>query len=78
MKVIETGFECITEVNFIKRIKWIARVCYKLEDNIIEESVITMVKMLLKRSHSTIFEHYVLVFEVLKMSAFHLVILFQL
>lgn len=64
MKIIEAGFERITEVNPIKKIERIARVCYKSEDNITEESAVTMVKMLLKRNHLAMLEHSTLVFEV--------------
>jgi len=49
--------EIITEENPLKRIERAARVCYKSEDKITEDSAIAFVKKLIKREHLSPLEH---------------------
>lgn len=46
-----------TREEALKRIEQAARVCYKSEDRISEDSAVPLIKNLLKRKHMTPFEH---------------------
>lgn len=67
MKVINAGYECINDKEFsnpLQKIERIARICYKSEDRITEDSYKKMTKTLMDRQHLAMFEHASLVFEV--------------
>lgn len=60
MKIINSGFEILTEVNgkeILKRIERIGRICYKSEDKITDYSAENFVKMLINRGHEAMIEH---------------------
>ena len=65
MKIIDAGYEFITPMTIesgqiiLKRIEEIARVCYKSEDRITEDSAMQFVKMLIERGHEAMLEHCV-------------------
>lgn len=70
MKIINACYQRIRDEEFnnpLKKIERIARICYKSEDNITEDSYKKMTKALLSRKHLAMFEHSSLVFEVNKM-----------
>ena len=67
MKVINAVYECINDKYFsnsLQKIERIARICYKSEDKITEDSYKKMTKALMDRQHLAMFEHASLVFEV--------------
>lgn len=67
MKVINAAYECINDKYFsnpLQKIERIARICYKSEDKITENSYKKMTKALMDRQHLAMFEHASLVFEV--------------
>ena len=64
MRIIEPGFEILTEISEggikeLQHIEKIGRVCYKSEDKITEdgESAKKFVKMLINRGHEAMIEH---------------------
>lgn len=59
MKVINAGYEILTKFDGheLERIEKIARVCYKSEDKITEDSANTFVAGLIKRGHEAMLEH---------------------
>ena len=70
MKIINASYQRVSDDEFnnpLKKIERIARICYKSEDNITEDSYKKMTKALLSRKHLAMFEHSSLVFEVNKM-----------
>lgn len=70
MKIMNASYQRIRDEEFnnpLKKIERIARICYKSEDNITEDSYKKMTKALLSRKHLAMFEHSSLVFEVNKM-----------
>lgn len=67
MKIINASYQRVRDDEFnnpLKKIERIARICYKSEDNITEDSYKKMTKALLSRRHLAMFEHSSLVFEV--------------
>lgn len=60
MKIVNAGYEILTEIdgdNELKFIEKVGRVCYKSEDNITEGSANGFVKMLIDRGHEAMLEH---------------------
>jgi len=60
MKVIEPSYEIVNDAeypNVLKKIERIARICYKSEDRITPTSYIKMIKGLLEKKHTPMFEH---------------------
>ena len=60
MKAIKQSYELLDEINgeeILKRIEKIARVCYKSEDKITENSCFKFVKMLVDKGHHAMLEH---------------------
>lgn len=60
MKAIKQSYEILDEINgeeILKRIEKIARVCYKSEDKITENSCFKFVKMLVDKGHHAMLEH---------------------
>ena len=60
MKIVEPGFEILTNINgnrILKSIEMKARVCYKSEDRITDDSCVKFVKMLVDRGHEAMIEH---------------------
>lgn len=57
MKIVDAGFERITEKDPVKKIEQVARVCYKSEDKIKEGSAEKMVKGLVRSKHYAMLEH---------------------
>ena len=62
MKVIQAGYKILSKIDGLSEIKMIeeiARVCYKSEDQILEDgsSAKTMVKFLIDRGHEAMIEH---------------------
>lgn len=67
MKIINASYQRVRDNEFdnpLKKIERIARICYKSEDSITEDSYKKMTKALLDRRHLAMFEHSSLVFEV--------------
>lgn len=61
MKVINASYEIMSPINgmeVLKHIERIGRVCYKSEDKITDDSCIAFIKMLIKRGHEAMIEHY--------------------
>jgi thymidylate synthase ThyX len=61
MKIINAGYEILSEINgnkILKDIEHVGRVCYKSEDRISEESASKFIKMLIDRGHEAMIEHY--------------------
>lgn len=61
MKVIKPSYEILTPINrteILKAIEIAGRVCYKSEDKITDTSASDFVKMLIKRGHEAMIEHY--------------------
>ena len=61
MKVINAGYEIISDLNgaeILKHIERCARVCYKSEDRITDGSAEKMVAALIRSSHEAMLEHY--------------------
>lgn len=57
MRIVDAGYERITEKDPIKKIEQVARVCYKSEDKIKEGSAEKMVKGLVRSKHYAMLEH---------------------
>ena len=60
MKIITQSHEILDPINgteILKKIERIARLCYKSEDKITEDSCLGMVKGLLARGHEAMLEH---------------------
>ena len=60
MKVVKSGFEILSDVDGMKILKSIeskARVCYKSEDKITDDSCVKFCKMLVSRGHLAMIEH---------------------
>lgn len=57
IEVIEPSVEVITEKNPLKRIELCARVCYKSEDKITEDSAYKFCAGMLRNGHTSVFEH---------------------
>ena len=60
MKTIKQYYELLDEINgeeILKRIEKIARVCYKSEDKITENSCFKFVKTLVDKGHQAMLEH---------------------
>ena len=60
MKLIKPSYEILTNIDgqqILKHIEQIARVCYKSENNITDESAKTFVNGLVKRGHTAMIEH---------------------
>lgn len=61
MKIIEPSYEILTSQDtmngMIKRIEYYARVCYKSEDKITDDSAEKLIRMILKRGHESVIEH---------------------
>ena len=60
MKIINAGFQILTNINgieMLKDIEYIARTCYKSENSITELSAVKMVESLINRGHEAMLEH---------------------
>ena len=57
MKIINAKYEFINEPNVTKKIERIARICYKSEDKIGEDTDLKMVNSLITRQHTAMLEH---------------------
>ena len=64
MKIINAGYEIINESSITKKIERVARVCYKSENMIGEDTDIKMCHSLINRQHTAMLEHASLVLEV--------------
>ena len=63
MKIINAGFQILTNINgmeMLKNIEYIARTCYKSEDMMTDLSAVEMVKSLINRGHEAMLEHCVI------------------
>ena len=61
MRVINAGYEIISDLNgaeILKHIERCARVCYKSEDRITDSSAEKMVAALIRSGHEAMLEHY--------------------
>lgn len=61
MEIIKAKYEILDNINgseVLKKIECIARVCYKSEDKITDESAPKMVAALIKSGHEAMLEHY--------------------
>lgn len=61
MRIINAGYEIIDPLNgeeILKKIEKVARVCYKSEDKITEDSAEKMVRALIKSNHTAMLEHF--------------------
>ena len=61
MRVINAGYEIISDLNgaeILKHIERCARVCYKSEDRITDGSAEKMVAALIRSGHEAMLEHY--------------------
>ena len=60
MKIINAGFQILTNINgmeMLKDIEYIARTCYKSENSITELSAVKMVENLIRSGHEAMLEH---------------------
>ena len=57
MKIVQPSVTIIQETNPLKRIELAARVCYKSEGKITEDSALPLIKRLIARGHMTPLEH---------------------
>lgn len=57
IKVVDPCVEVIKETNPLKRIELCARVCYKSEDRITQDSAYKFCQGMLKSGHTSVFEH---------------------
>ena len=70
MNIVKAGYEILLETNskdplrLTKKIESVARICYKSEDLITEDSCVRMVGNLIKRQHYAMLEHASIVLEV--------------
>ena len=63
MKIINAGFQILSDINgmeMLKAIEYIARTCYKSESSITELSAVKMVESLINRGHEAMLEHCVI------------------
>ena len=63
MKIINAGFQILTNINgmeMLKAIEYIARTCYKSENMITDLSAVKMVESLINRGHEAMLEHCVI------------------
>ena len=63
MKIINAGFQILTNINgmeMLKDIEYIARTCYKSENMITDLSAAKMVESLINRGHEAMLEHCVI------------------
>lgn len=61
MRIINAGYEILTPINrleILKALEVAGRVCYKSEEKITETSASDFVRMLIKRGHEAMIEHY--------------------
>ncbi len=61
MKIVDASYEILTdidEMDVLRHIERIGRVCYKSEDRITDDSCVAFVKMLIDRGHEAMIEHY--------------------
>ena len=61
MKIIKAGYEIMDTLNgtkILKKIEKVARVCYKSEDKIGEDTAEKMVRALIKSNHLAMLEHF--------------------
>lgn len=61
MKIVKAGYEILTPIDgksILKHIERCGRVCYKSEDNIVDGSAEKFVRMLVKRGHESVLEHF--------------------
>ena len=66
MNFIEPSVELIEEKDLYKKIELVGRTCYKSEDKITDDSAVKFVKGLIKRQHTAMHEHAVLVFQLFR------------
>lgn len=67
MKIIEPTVELLTPINgaeVLKLIESCGRVCYRSEKNITADSAPNFVRMLIKRGHESVLEHYSCTFKI--------------
>lgn len=60
VKVVEPGFKFLEPINgekIVKNIEYYARVCYKSEDKITENSAENFLKSIIKSGHESVLEH---------------------
>ena len=60
MQIIKAGYEILdplNEVEILKKIEKVARVCYKSEDKIGEGTAEKMVRALIRSNHTAMLEH---------------------
>ena len=60
MKIINAGFQILTNINgieMLKNIEYIARTCYKSEYMMTDLSAVKMVESLINRGHEAMLEH---------------------
>ena len=63
MKIINAGFQILSNINgieMLKDIEYIARTCYKSENMITDLSAVKMVESLINRGHEAMLEHCVI------------------
>jgi thymidylate synthase (FAD) len=66
MRTVKAGYEIIDELenkNVIKKLEKIARLCYKSENKIIEDSCYNFISGIVRRKHEAMIEHAVFAFE---------------
>lgn len=63
MNFIEPSVELIEEKDLYKKIELAGRTCYKSENKITDDSAIRFVKGLIKRQHTAMLEHAIIVFQ---------------
>ncbi len=60
MKIINAGYEILTDINrekMLKSIEIVGRCCYKSDDKITETSSSDFIRMLIERGHEAMIEH---------------------
>ena len=70
MNIIKSSTERLYNSNPQKHIEFIARTCYKSENNITDESHKTMCKNLYKNKHWAMLEHFIFIYKINKMTNF--------
>jgi len=68
MEIIEQSVELLSEIdseNIYKQIELFGRNCYKSEEFIKDKSSEQFIKMLLKRNHLSVFEHFIISFRII-------------
>ena len=61
MNLVKAGYEILTPIDgmaILKHLEMIARVCYKSEDKITDESCLKFIGMLINRGHEAMIEHF--------------------